>query len=128
MASPHQPRKLSLTPLQSDILREVADPVEVDPAYVCILASSRMPQSTPEEIVSASEDAVRGLARFGLISACRWTPEHGEAHEVVNIDDFFNALHEKVHWDRTSGAWRSAGDSMEIILDLTPEGEARLHK
>jgi hypothetical protein len=124
--SPHRPRKRTLTPLQHDILREVADPVEVYPAYVCILAGQRMPRSTAAQIVAASEEAVRGLARSGLIDFRRWTPERGESDQGVTVDDFCSALHQKVRRDPASGTWRSENDSTELILALTPEGAAYL--
>ena len=124
--SPHRPKKISLTPLQSDIRQWIADPIEVYPAYVCILASKRMPESSPEQVLATSEQAIRGLSRLRLISFCRWSFEHGDSDEVVTLEDFCDALRTKVHWDPQSGSWKSEGGSEELILELTTEGEASL--
>ena len=127
IVSPHRPKKISLTRLQSDILQWVADPVEVYPAYVCILATDRMPESSPEQVLATSDQAVRGLSQLGLISFCRWSFEHGESDQVVTLGNFCDALRTKVYWDSQSHSWKSEAGSEELILELTEKGEAYLH-
>ncbi len=124
--SPHRPKKISLSPLQRDILLEVADPVEVDPAYVCVLASAETPQASPEQVVTVSEQAICGLSRQGLISFCKWSRTEGHADQAATLMDFCDALRNNVLWDFPSRSWKSDSVSEQLLVEITNKGEVYL--